>query len=76
MFFKKKKIEKQARKIDKLITWLIVWWAVASMIGLTKTEKWKEITKKAKSEWTQIAKKWYKFFGEVMVKTLNLFNKK
>ena len=76
MFFKKKKVEDQARKIDKLITWLIIWWAVASMIGLTKTEKWKQITKKAQSKWSQIVKKWYKFFWEAIVKTLKIFDKK
>lgn len=40
MFFSKKdKIKKQARNIDKLVTGLIIWWAVASMIGISKKEK-------------------------------------
>ena len=83
MFFRKKEVNKHARKIDKLITWLIIWWAVASMIGLSKTNKWKEITKNIKiegkevvKEWTQIAKKWYKIFGKVLVWALKVFNKK
>jgi len=59
MFFnKKKKIEKHARNFDKLITGLIIGWAVASMVWLSKTNKWKEITKNLKKEWSSIAKKW------------------
>lgn len=83
MFLKKKEVDKHAKKIDKLITWLIIWWAVASMIGLSKTDKWKEITKNLKKEstiavkeWSKIAKKWYKIFWKVLVWTLKIFNKK
>ena len=83
MFFRKKKVEAHAKKFDKLITWLIIWWAVASMIGLSKTDKWKEITENVKTEWTKaveegtkIAKQWYKIFWKVLVWTLKVFNKK
>jgi len=83
VFFKKKEVNKHAKKIDKLITWLIIWWAVASMIGLSKTDKWKEITKNVReewkvvvNEWSKIAKKWYKIFGKVLVWTLKIFSKK
>lgn len=83
MFFKKKEVNKHAKKIDKLITWLIIGWAVASMIGLSKTDKWKEITKNVKKEWeivvkewSKIAKKWYKVFWKVLVWTLKIFSKK
>ena len=83
MFFKKKEVDKHAKKFDKLITWLIIWWAVASMIGLSKTDKWKEITQNVKKEWkvvvkewSKIVKKWYKMFGKVLVWTLKIFNKK
>lgn len=76
MFYKKKEVEKHAKKFDKLITWLIIWWAVASMIGLSKTSKWKEIAKNVKTESTNISKKWYKFFWKVLVSVLKIINKK
>lgn len=83
MFLRKKEVNKHAKKIDKLITWLIIGGAVASMVGLSKTDKWKEITENVKVEWTKvvwewtkIAKKWYKIFWKVLVGTLKIFNKK
>lgn len=76
MFFKKKKVEDHAKKFDKLITWLIVGWAVASMIWLSKTNKWKQITENIKKESTSVAKKWYSLFWKVLVWTLKVFNKK
>ena len=76
VFFKKKKVEDHARKFDKLITWLIIGWAVASMIGLSKTDKWKEITSNVKEESTKVAKNWYKVFWKVLVWVLKVFNKK
>jgi len=77
MFFnKKKKIEKHARSFDKLITGLIIGWAVASMVWLSKTNKWKEITKNLKKEWSSIAKKWYSIFWKALVFVVKVFNKK
>ncbi len=76
MFLKKKKVEAHAKKFDKLVTWLIIGWAVASMIGLSKTNKWKKITENIKWEWDKIAKKWYKIFWKVLVGALKVFNKK
>lgn len=76
MFFRKKQVEKQAKKFDKLITWLIIGWAVASMVGLSKTNKWKEIKENVKKESTNIWKKWIKVFWKVLVCVLKVFNKK
>jgi uncharacterized membrane protein len=83
MFFKKKEVGKQVKKIDKLITWLIIWGAVASMIGLSKTEKWKEIKQNVKIEWNKALKEWkslakksYKVFWKVLVWALKIINKK
>jgi len=77
MFFKKKdKIKKHAKKFDRLVTWLIIWWAVASIVWLSKTNKWKEITKNIKSEWSNIAKKWYNIFWKCLVWVVKFFNKK
>ena len=76
MFFRKKKVEDHAKKFDKLITWLIIGWAVASMMWLSKTNKWKEITGNVKKEWVSFAKKWYKLFWKIIVGGLKIFNKK
>jgi len=74
--FRKKKVEQQAKKFDKLITWLIIGWAVASMIWLSKTDKWKEVTENLTEKWKWVAKTWYKVFGKVLVWALKVFNKK
>lgn len=76
MFFRRKKVSDQAKKIDKLITWLIIGWAVASMIWISKTKKWKEITQEVKTWWTNILKKWYSFFWKAIVMWIKIFNKK
>ena len=77
MFFRKnKKIENHAKKFDKLITWLIIGWAVASMVWLSKTDKWKEITKNVKKEWVNICKKWYSVFWKCLVWIIKTINKK
>ena len=77
MFFRKKeKIERQAKKFDKLITGLIIGSAVASMIWLSKTNKWKEITENIKRESVNVAKKWYSIFWRVLVWVVKVFNKK
>ena len=77
MIFKKKNsITNQVKKIDKLVTWLIIGWAIASMIGLSKAKKWIEVKENMNSEWTKIIKKWYSIFWKVLVKIISVFNKK
>lgn len=76
MFFKRKKVEDSARKIDKVITWLIVWTAVASMIGLSKTSKWKNVKDNIAKEWKEVCKKWYSFFWKCLALTVKFFTKK
>lgn len=43
-------MKKSAKKIDKIVTWLIIWTAIASMIWLSQTKKWKEITNDLKEK--------------------------
>ena len=65
MFFKKKekKIEKWIQKMDKIVTWIILWWVVASVFWVaTKTKKWQEATKII---WKKI-KKWGWLFKKVV----------
>lgn len=84
MFWNKKEnIKKQAKKIDKLITGLIIWGAIASMIGLSKKSRRKIITENLKSEWKEMVKKWTKIasvsyfvFWKVVVCFLRIFDKK
>jgi hypothetical protein len=76
VFFKKKKTEKSKSTIDKLVTWIIIGWAVASMVGLSKTNKWQEITKNIQEKSSGVAKKGFSLLGKSMVGVLSIFNKK
>jgi hypothetical protein len=76
VFFKKKNWLNPTKKIDKLVTGLIIWWAVASMVGLSKTNKWKEISKNIWEKSTSIAKKTFSILGKSMVWVLSIFTKK
>lgn len=64
--------KKRAKSVDKIVTWVIIGSAVASIFGLTKTKKWKEITKKT----TKKSRSWLVFVWKVLVATLRLFSKK
>lgn len=75
MFFWKKS-NNNSNKLDKLVTGLIIWWAAASILGLSKTKKWKEITTWIKSEWKSIFNKSYSLFWKWLVKIISIFNKK
>jgi len=68
--------KKADKKIDKLVTGLIIGWAVASMVGLSKTKKWKKLTEKVWEETEKYAKKSVGILGKTMVGILSIFNKK
>lgn len=74
MFFRKK-TKSTTKKIDKLVTGLIIWWAVASIVWLSKTEKWQEIQKKVKQKSFQVFPKIKVFFWNTTIKILDLFDK-
>ncbi|MDD2907689.1 MAG: hypothetical protein PHH98_03535 [Candidatus Gracilibacteria bacterium] len=76
MFFKRKNVSAGAKKIDKVITGLIIGTAVASMIGLSKTSKGKEVTNNIKNEGVGAFKKGYSVFGKCLVGVIKFFNKK
>ena len=79
MFFRKKNekwTKEESNNLDKLVTWLIIWWAAASILWLTKTKKWKEITSWIKSNYLSFFKKWYGLFWKWLVKVISIFNKK
>lgn len=55
---------------------MIIWWAVASMVWLSQTNKWKKITHTIKESWTGAAKKSFSLLGKSMVWVISIFNKK
>ena len=72
-----KLIKRQAKNMDKLVTWMILWWAIASLFWVaTKTKKWKQITNKVSDIWKAQAKKWVSLFGKGLVKVIDLLSKK
>ena len=76
MFFKKNKVKNSAKKMDKVITWLIVGTAVASMVWLSRTDKWKEVTSNVKKWIKSWYDKWKSAFGKSLVKIINFFKRK
>jgi len=79
MFFIKKEENKTTKKLDRIVTWLIIWWAVAwtiGFIGLSKTEKAKQIKEKIKTDWPSILKQTHDILWWVLVKALSLFDNK
>lgn len=77
MFFKKKDdLNKQVHFIDKLVTGLIIGWAIASIVWLSKKRKNESFTKNISDESTKIAKKWINFFGRILVGIVKIFSKK
>ncbi len=71
MFFRKKK-EKATKKIDKLVTGFIIGWAVAWMIGLSQTKKWKKVTWEIKQKSKNIFEKTHSLFWKTMIKLIKL----
>lgn len=72
----RKKVKNSASKIDKIVTWVIIWTAVASVVWLSQTKKWKEITKEIKQKSSWFFGKIKKMYWKSMIFFLNIFNKK
>lgn len=75
MFFRKSK-NKTTKRIDRLATWIIIGWAVAWIIGLSKTKKWKEITNVLEKKSKNIFHKAHNVFAKTLMSVLKVFNKK
>lgn len=75
MFWKRKSTGAN-KKIDKLVTGIIIGGAVASMVGLSKTKKWKKMTEKVVDNTGKYAKKGVGVLWKTMVWILSIFNKK
>lgn len=80
MFSKNKPLQKSARKVDKIVTWIIIWGAIASVFWLSQTKKWKEvtanITSKVSPNVTSWGKKVLSLFGKIIAFFVYLFSKK
>jgi len=80
MFWKNKSIKKQARNIDKIITTVIIWSAVAWAFWFSKTKKWKQvkwsILKAITPIFTKTSKLGIYFLWKSMSKFVWLFSKK
>ncbi len=68
MFGKKK--EKTTKKIDKLVTGVIIGSAIASIFGLSKTKKWKQVTKSISKKSKGVFGTIYHIFWKLMSKLL------
>ena len=67
--------KKKAKKIDKLVTGLIIGSAVASIFGLSKTKKWEEVTKNISKKSKSIFWNIYNKFWKTMCKIVSKKNK-
>jgi len=84
MFFsKKKKKESRLKNVDKLVTGVIIAWAIAWAVWLSRTEKWKEViwdikekNKEKISKTKKLFSKSYEFLGKTIAKWVSIFNKK
>ncbi len=72
----KKKVWKGIKKVDNIVTWLIIGWAVVSIFWLSKTKKWKKVTKGFFGISKSMFKFWYSFFWKTMVKFISFLWKK
>ncbi len=80
MFSKNKKIDSSVRKVDKIVTWIIIGSAIASIFWLSQTKKWKEVTKEIKEILSPTIKKTSSDAISVFWKTIafivSIFSKK
>ncbi len=78
MVFRKsrEKVDKSVGKMDKIVTGIILWAAVASIFGLWKTKKWQELTGIVYEQSKTGAKKWIWIFWKLLVLFVSIFSKK
>lgn len=78
MIFRKSKktVKKSIGWMDKLITWIIITGAAASIFGISRTKKGKNFWKKAIVTWENLWKKSINIFGKITVSILEKISKK
>lgn len=77
MIFRKsqKTVKKGMWWMDKLITWIIITGAAASIFGLSRTKKWKKIWVRTLDKTTECSKAGVTLFWKITVKLISLFQK-
>jgi len=72
----RKKVDKSITKVDKIVTGLIIWWALASIFWASQTSLWKKVFLKI----TGVLKKTfcfsYSLFWKWLVKIIWVFKRK
>lgn len=80
MFWKNKKLNSWARKVDKIVTWVIIGSAIASIIWISQTDKWKKMSKDISDKISPISKKSSKktiaIFWKIIAFIVWIFSKK
>ncbi len=83
IFWRKKKDESRLKKVDWLVTWVIIAWALAWIVWLSKTKKWKEVVWNIKEKnkgnikkTKKVFLKWYELLWKTIAKWVSIFNKK
>ncbi|MBW7954690.1 hypothetical protein H3C61_02670 [Candidatus Gracilibacteria bacterium] len=80
MFKKSKNLDRGVKKVDKLVTGIIIGSAIASIIGASQTDKGKEVTKDLKNKIIPIgnktSKKAFSIFGKFIAFIVGIFSKK
>jgi len=83
IFWRKNKNESRLKKVDWLVTWVIIAWALAWIVWLSKTKKWKEVVWNIKEKnkgnikkTRQFFWKWYELLWKTIAKWVSIFNKK
>lgn len=72
----KKKVKQSMGTMDKVVTGIIIGWAAASIFGLSRTQKWKNILSHIRDNWVSVWKRWFNIFWKMSVKILSFFDKK
>ncbi len=68
-------VKKWVKKVDNLVTGMIVWWAVVSIFGLSRTKKWKRVAGAVVSAWKVGAKYGYSLFWKTLARTVGFLFK-
>lgn len=78
MAFKKSReeVNKHVSKMDKIVTGIILWAAVASMLWLARTKKWQEVTQYVRTQGQSKTRRWVSFFGKMLAHFVSIFSKK
>ncbi|MGE4444298.1 MAG: hypothetical protein AB7E37_04870 [Candidatus Altimarinota bacterium] len=80
MFSKNKKLNYGAKKVDKIVTTVIIGSAIASIFGLSQTKKGKEISRDIRGKISPVvntsSKKAISVFGKTIAFVVGIFSKK